>query len=192
VPGNASSGPHPLRVLEPACGSANDYRFLHACGIARLVDYTGFDLYPTNIENARALYPGVRFEVGNAFQIAASDKSFALCFLHDLFEHLSVEGIQAAVREVCRVTREGICVGFFNLDEIREHVVQPVDDYHWNTLSMARMRELFAGHGFAAQVIHIGTFLRSQVGCEETHNPNAYTFWLEPRRPVSQPLPFAP
>src|SRR6266702_7644186 len=31
-----------LSVLEPACGSANDYRFLHACGIAQLVDYAGF------------------------------------------------------------------------------------------------------------------------------------------------------
>ena len=174
------SSPERLRVLEPACGSANDYRFLHACGIARLIDYAGFDLCPTNIENARALYPGIWFEVGNAFQIAAPDKSFDLCFIHDLFEHLSLAGIQAAVREVCRVTRGGICVGFFNLDEIREHVVRPVDEYHWNTLSMARMRELFAGHGFDAQVIHIGKFLHREVSCEETHNPNAYTFLLWP------------
>lgn len=187
----SASNLRPLRVLEPACGSANDYRFLHACGIARLVDYAGFDLCPTNIENAHALFPHVTFEVGNVFQIAAPDKSFDLCFIHDLFEHLSLDGILAAVREVCRVTRGGISVGFFNLDEIREHVVQPLDEYHWNTLSMARMRELFAAQGFRAQVIHIGTFLRREVECEETHNPNAYTFWLEPRRAMSQALPFA-
>ncbi len=51
-------GPPSLSVLEPACGSANDYRFLDAYGLARLVDYTGFDLCAKNIENARALFPG--------------------------------------------------------------------------------------------------------------------------------------
>jgi SAM-dependent methyltransferase len=169
----------PLSVLEPACGSANDYRFLHAYGLARLVDYTGFDLCAKNIENARALFPGVNFTVGNVFEIAAPDRAFDLCFIHDLFEHLSLEGMQTAVKEVCRVTRQGLCVGFFNMDEIRDHQVRPVDEYHWNLLSMGGMKELFARYGFAARVVHIGTFLRQQVGCEQTHNPNAYTFLLQ-------------
>jgi hypothetical protein len=38
---------------------------------------------------------------------------------------------------------------------------------------------LFAAHGFTGQVIHIGSFLREQFGCEETHNANAYTFILQ-------------
>jgi hypothetical protein len=165
-------------VLEPACGSANDYRFLHTCGLARRINYTGFDLCAKNVENARVLFPDVSFEVGNVFEIGAANKAFDLCLVHDLFEHLSLDGMQAAVSEICRVTRLGICVGFFNMDEIRNHEVRPVDDYHWNLLSMGRMKELFATHGFAAQVVHIGTFLRQQVGCEQTHNPNAYTFIL--------------
>jgi SAM-dependent methyltransferase len=176
----AGEPPRPLSVLEPACGSANDYRFLHAYGLARLVDYTGFDLCARNIENARALFPGASFAVGNVFEIAAPDKAFDLCFVHDLFEHLSLEGLEAAVKEVCRVTRQGLCVGFFNMDEIRNHQVKPVDDYHWNLLSMGRMRDLFAECGFAARVVHVGTFLRQQVECEHTHNPNAYTFFLHP------------
>jgi len=169
-----------VSVLEPACGSANDYRFLHAYGLARLVSYTGFDLCAKNIENACALFPDASFAVGNVFEIAAPDKAYDLCFVHDLFEHLSLEGMQAAVKEVCRVTRQGLCVSFFNMDEIRDHQVRPVDDYHWDLLSMARMREWFAACGFAARVVHIGTFLRQQVGCEQTHNPNAYTFLLRP------------
>jgi hypothetical protein len=44
---------------------------------------------------------------------------------------------------------------------------------------MVRMAELFARQGFAAQVIHIGTFLRQHIGCDETHNANAYTFWMK-------------
>jgi ubiquinone/menaquinone biosynthesis C-methylase UbiE len=173
-----AEGPQSVSVLEAACGSANDYRCLHACSLARLLDYTGFDLCPANVENVCALFPGVRFRLGNVFAIAEPDKSFDLCFVHDLFEHLSLEGMRAAVAEVCRVTRRGLCIGFFNMDETREHVVEPFEEYHWNKLSMARMRELFAEHGFATQAIHIGTFLHRQVGCEETHNPNAYTFLL--------------
>jgi SAM-dependent methyltransferase len=169
-----------LSVLEPACGSANDYRFLYAYGLARLVDYTGFDLCPKNIENARALFPGVDFAVGNLFEIAAPDEAYDLCFVHDLFEHLSLEGMRAAVKEMCRVTRRGLCVGFFNMDEVRDHQVRPVDEYHWNLLSMGRMKELLAECGFAARVVHIGAFLRRQIGCEQTHNLNAYTFLLRP------------
>jgi SAM-dependent methyltransferase len=167
-----------LSVLEPACGSANDYRFLVRCGMARFLDYTGFDLCAKNIENARSLFPEVRFEVRNAFAIAAPDRSFDLCFVHDLFEHLSLEGMERAVQEICRVTRGGICAGFFQMHEMREHVVRVVDDYHLNTLSMARTRELFATNGFIGQVIHIGTFLREEAGARDTHNPNAYTFVL--------------
>jgi SAM-dependent methyltransferase len=174
------SHPH-LSVLEPACGSANDYRVLHACGLASLVDYAGFDLCPRNIENARALFPSARFDIGNAFEIAAGDDAFDLCMVHDLFEHLSLEGLETAVAEICRVTRSGGCIGFFNMDEIPDHQIHVVQDYHWNRLSMARMRALLAQCGFSAQVIHIGTFLRERFGCDQTHNPNAYTFYLSRR-----------
>lgn len=165
-------------VLEPACGSANDYRYLEACGLARFLDYAGFDLCEANVANARALFPGARFEVGNAFAVAASDRAFDYAYVHDLFEHLSPAGLEAAVAEVCRVTRLGLCVGCFQMDEIEEHIVRPVDDYHVNTLSLERTLELFAGHGFTGEAVHIGTFLRLRFGCEHTHNPNAYTLIL--------------
>jgi len=167
-----------LRVIEPACGSANDYRFFDACGLAGFLDYFGFDLCPSNVENARKLFPEVRFETGNAFELAAQDKEFDLCVVHDLFEHLSPEGLEAAIAELCRVTKQGICAGFFSMDEIPEPVVRQVEDYHWNTLSMSKTREAFARHGFAAQVVHVGSFLKQQVGCDQTHNPNAFTFVL--------------
>ncbi len=168
----------PLSVLEPACGSANDYRFLHAYGLTQFLNYTGLDLCAKNVENARALFPGARFELGNVFEIAVPDRAFDLCFVHDLFEHLSLEGLVAAVREVCRVTRRALCVGFFNLDEIPEHVVRPFEEYHWNTLSLSRTKELFGSHGFTAQVLNVSAFLRQHVGSQETHNPNACTLIL--------------
>jgi SAM-dependent methyltransferase len=167
-----------LSVLEPGCGSANDYRFLHAFGIARFLDYVGFDLCSKNVENARDLFPGIRFDLGNIFEIAANDNQFDYSFVHDLFEHLSPEGLNVAIRELCRVTRFGICANFFNMDEMPEHSIQPVEEYYWNKLSLARVKELFLEDGFNGQVVHVGTFLRQHVGYAESHNPNAYTFFL--------------
>jgi SAM-dependent methyltransferase len=171
-----------LTVLEPACGSANDYRFLDAYGLAPLLDYTGFDLCDSNVQNARQRFPSVRFEVGNVFGIAAQDGAYEVCFVHDLLEHLSPEGLEKAVAELCRVTRRGLCVNFFQMNEMPDHVIRPMDEYYWNTLSLDRVRELFLARGFAGQVFHIGRFLQDKVGADTKHNSNAYTFLLQPRR----------
>jgi len=165
-------------LLEPACGSANDYRFLDSYGIAQWFAYTGFDLCANNVANSSSLFPNIRFQVGNVFEIEAAEKAYDLCMVHDLLEHLSIQGMEKAVSEICRVTRRGICIGFFQMDEILDHVVRPVDDYHCNLLSMRKTRELFRQHGFVGQVVHIGSFMDEQVGCADTHNPNAYTFLL--------------
>ena len=174
--------PKRLRVLEPACGSANDYRFLEAYGLAALIDYTGFDLCESNVRNARARFPAARFEVGNVFEIPAADGACEVCFVHDLLEHLSPAGLEKAVSELCRVARRGLCVNFFQMHDRAEHVIRSVEEYHWNTLSLDRMREMFLAQGFASQVFHIGQFLREKVGAEATHNENACTFLLQPRR----------
>lgn len=167
-----------VSVLEPACGSANDYRFFEAYGLARFLDYRGFDLSAKNIANARAMFPGVNFATGNALKIAGRARAYDFTVVHDLFEHLSLAAMEQAVAEICRVTRWGISVGFFNMTEAEEHVVNPLEQYHWNTLAMERMRELFAGHGFAGHVLHIGTLVRAEFGCPGTHNLSAYTFQL--------------
>jgi SAM-dependent methyltransferase len=166
-----------ISVIEPACGSANDYRFLKSFGIARFLDYTGFDLSEKNVENARAMFPDAHFVAGNVLGIDSSDKRFDYCVVHDLFEHLSLAAMEQAIDEICRVTRHGICAGFFQMDEIPNHLVRPVDDYHINRLSMQRLRDGFESHGADVEVIHIQTFLRMCLNCAHTHNPNAYTFY---------------
>ena len=130
------------------------------------------------VENARALFAGVRFGQGNVFEINGQDVAFDLSFVHDLFEHLSIDGLHAAVKELCRVTRRAICAHFFQMDEIPDHVVRPTDEYHWNLLSMEQIKKLFATQGFSGQIIQIKSFLRQEFGCDYTHNPNAYTFVL--------------
>ncbi|MGA4579407.1 class I SAM-dependent methyltransferase [Limisphaera sp. VF-2] len=170
-------------VLEPACGSANDYRFLVQYGLARHLVYTGFDLCETNVHNARQMFPSADFRVANIFQIPAPDRAFEWAFVHDLFEHLSPAALPVAVRELCRVTARGLCVHFFQMDEIPATVVRPVGHYHWNLLSLEQTWSLFAREGFDGQAVHIGTFLQHRTGCAWTHNPNAYTFFLFRARP---------
>jgi SAM-dependent methyltransferase len=164
-----------ISVLEPACGSANDYRFIEAFGIARLLDYTGFDLCDKNICNAGLMFPDACFKAGNVLEIEAADGAFDYCFVHDLFEHLSVEAMEAAIAEICRVTRRRICAGFFNMHDGKRHKIQVVGGYHWNNLSMPETRLIFERHASKVQVIHIDTFLRSQFRCNDTHNKGAYT-----------------
>jgi len=166
-------------VLEPACGSANDYRIIDAYGIAKFLNYTGFDLCEKNIRNAKQMFPNVSFKIGNALEIDASDDAFDYSFVHDLFEHLSIEAMKVAISEVCRVTRQGICIGFFNMYNDDRHIVKAIDNYHWNKLSMSSTKAIFEQHASAIQVIHIDTFLVSRFGYSDTHNKSAYTFVIK-------------
>jgi SAM-dependent methyltransferase len=172
------AGEHAQRisVLEPACGSANDFRFIDAFGIGRLLDYTGFDLCEKNIRNAGRMFPEARFHVDNVLEINAGDKTFDYCFVHDLFEHLSIRAMEEAIRQICRVTRRGIGAGFFDMYKGDRHVVNVVGDYHWNKLSVTETKAVFERYDFAVDVIHIDTFLRSKFDDPDTHNNGAYTF----------------
>jgi hypothetical protein len=109
-------------------------------------------------------------------EIDAADKSYDVCIVHDLFEHLSLKALETAVSEICRVTKSAICAGFFNMTETEDHLVQPVENYHWNRLSMERTKRLFLRHSKEVQVLHIGTYLRTGFPEVSTHNENAYTF----------------
>jgi ubiquinone/menaquinone biosynthesis C-methylase UbiE len=174
--------PPRISVLEPACGSANDYRFIDAFGIARFLNYTGLDLCEKNIRNAKQMFPEVRFKAGNVLEIDAPDNAFDYCFMSDLFEHLSIEAMEAAAAQLCRVARQGLCVSFFNMYDGKQHIVKPVGDYHWNKLSMPETKAVFKRYASKVQVIHIDTFLKSKFGCGDTHNKNAYTFIVKKQR----------
>jgi SAM-dependent methyltransferase len=165
-----------ISVVEPGCGSANDYRFIDAYSMGGFLDYTGFDLCEKNVRNAKQMFPNVRFEAGNILEIDAPDYAFNYCFIHDVFEHLSVEAMEAAISEVCRVTRQEVCAGFFNMYSGEEHVVKAVDYYHRNKLSMGRTKAIFEQYASCVQVIHIDAFLKSKFNCSDTHNKGAYTF----------------
>ena len=65
-------------------------------------------------------------------EIAADDKSFDVCFVHDLFEHLSIEAMERAVRETCRVTR-GLLVAHQNMWDLAGLEQRIIDMQHCPT-----------------------------------------------------------
>jgi SAM-dependent methyltransferase len=135
-----------LAVIEGACGSANDYRFLSACGLAPLIDYTGFDLTESNIANAREMFPDTDFRVGDVQDIDAADRSYDWGMAHDLLEHLAPNAMERAIDELCRVTRRGVLISFFLMGPHADHRVHTRGTYHVNNLSKRRINASFARH----------------------------------------------
>ena len=166
-----------ISVLEPACGSANDYRYLDSYGMSEFLEYTGFDICDKNIANARRRFPRVRFEIGNIIDIdiPIKDNSYDFLFVHDLFEHLSPAALDIALTEISRVTRKQACLSFFNMADIDEHIIEPAGLYHWNTLSLNKVREVLMNSACDIDAIHIDTFLKDNYDCDDYHNKKAYT-----------------
>lgn len=167
-------------VIEPACGSANDYRYIDAFGIGRQIDYTGFDLCERNIENAREMFPAVDFRAGNVLAIEADPQAFEICIVHDLFEHLSIDAMARAVAEVCRVTKRSVLAHFFQMHDEPEHLVRTHEDYHWNRLSLEKVVDLFQAEGFElAHAVKIADLVTARFAGAQTHNQHAWTLHLE-------------
>jgi len=169
----ATRSREPISVLEPACGSANEYRSLDACGLTRFIRYSGFDLSGKNVRNAQRRFPEVDFRVGNVLHIEAEDNAYDLVFVHDLFEHLSEEALGTALREILRVAKRQARLSYFNLADIPEHRFHDTGDYHWNSLSLPRIVAFISQLGPAVDVTRVGEFATGRFGCEGYYNPDA-------------------
>jgi len=167
-----------ISVLEPACGSANDYRFLQEFGLARFLDYTGLDLCDTNIENARQRFPDVEFSVGNVIEMPFEENRFDYTYIQDLFEHLSPSALDRSLSEIVRVTRREAWLGFFNLSADPCHEFKKVSLYHWNRLSAAEIVSRLKPHCSNIEIIWTLQLLRHKFGSADYYNPGACTLVL--------------
>jgi ubiquinone/menaquinone biosynthesis C-methylase UbiE len=165
----------PLRVLEFACGSANDYRFLESYGIAAGLDYTGIDLNDDNIQNARQRFPDVKFEAGSILSLPYADESFDYVLAFDIFEHLSLDAMEQAMKEAMRLAKKGIVIAFFIMVDKPEHNVRPKGTYHWNELSADKIRELLQTKFPSVTMTHLRTFLKEEYAAEHSYNFKAWT-----------------
>lgn len=174
--------PRRLRVLELACGSANDYRALVDYGIAQFLNYTGIDLNPKNIANAKEHFPDVDFREGSILSLPMADRSVDYVLAFDIFEHLSLKAMHRALAEAVRVCRRGMYIAFFRMSEKPEHVEQPRGRYHYNTLSAPKIRAFLEERYAAVQIISIDRYLKQQFAYGHTNNRMAYSVVAEKRR----------
>jgi ubiquinone/menaquinone biosynthesis C-methylase UbiE len=91
------------RVLEVGCNWG--YVLAYVGGDA------GIDISPMNIELARVLSPDVPFQVGDATDLPFPSSSFDTVMVPEILEHLDFPvGVQIAVSEVCRVSRDQVLI----------------------------------------------------------------------------------
>jgi SAM-dependent methyltransferase len=174
---NTLAGRHAehISILEPACGSANDYRFIDRHGLSKYVDYTGLDISPRNVDNAKRRFPDTDFLVASILDSDIPDESFDYLFVHDLFEHLSLDALNQALTEVMRIVRREAWLHFFNAGDGEEHLIQPVDRYHWNLLSVRRISETLEQLGADLEVISIPGLIREKFHFDGYYNQEAVT-----------------
>lgn len=162
-------------LFEPACGSANDFRYLDSYGFSKFLNYTGIDIAPKNIGNALGRFPDVDFRVDDLLNNSFDDDRFDYSFVHDLFEHLSITAMEHALRELLRVTRREVWIHLFNAADVPCHKVQPVARYHWNLLSVREIVRTIAEATAHAEVVSIAELGRQKFNFSRYYNAGAYT-----------------
>lgn len=171
----------PISVLEPGCGSANDYRAISSCGLARFINYAGYDIAPANIRNARERFPEVDFSVDSILDCDVEDDAYDYSFVHDVFEHLSLEAMEDALSEVLRTTRKEAWLHFFNAEEREEHLVRPTERYHRNLLSVPRLAESLEERGAEVDAIFLPELMEDKFGLGGSYyNQEAATLLIRP------------
>jgi ubiquinone/menaquinone biosynthesis C-methylase UbiE len=167
-----------LRVIEFACGSANDYRSFADYGIARFLDYTGIDLNTTNIANAKQRFPDVDFRVGSILSLTEPDASVDYVIGFDILEHLSLEAMETVLATAVRMARRGLYFAFFRMDEQAEHQEEPRGDYHYNLLSAPVMRRYMRERYSQVQLVHIASMFKAEYGFPYSHEYNRRAYSL--------------
>lgn len=171
-----------IRVLEFACGSANDYRSWADYGIAPFLEYTGVDITANNIENAKRRFPAVDFRLGSVLSLPDADRSFDCVVASDLFEHLSLEAMDVALGQAVRLARRGLALTFFLMDDIPEHVEIPKGRYHVNELSARQMRRWLEARYGIVRMVPISQHLTEAFGWTRSYNRRAWSIFTEDPR----------
>lgn len=174
-----------LSVLELGCGSANDYRFWDAYGLARAIDYVGIDVSEENVRNAKARFPDTSFHVGDACCPDYANRSFDVVFMSDVLEHLSRSAVEAALANAERISRDEIWLALFNAGESAAHRFEAKDDYHWNMLSVAEIGQHLGAVGFSCEILSIAAEMAHRLPGYVHYNPGAYL--IVGRREVQSP-----
>jgi ubiquinone/menaquinone biosynthesis C-methylase UbiE len=75
--------------------------------------YQGIDIHPGMVEYARAAFPDVEFDRGNATDLPYEDNLFDVALLRHVLEHHSPDMARVILSEAIRVATKGLVILFF-------------------------------------------------------------------------------
>jgi len=113
------------RILDLGCAAGAVTHFLSTFGC----DVVGVDSEELAVERARALFPGLRFEVADVRELPFEDAAFDKAVAADLVEHLDDDAFAAMLAETRRVLRPGGTLTLYTpnplhpIERLKEHDV---------------------------------------------------------------------
>lgn len=147
-------------VLDVGCGRGLSYHSFKEAGIK----YVGIDVTKKFLDSARKAFPTIEVYEANALNIPFPDRSFDTVCCKDLLEHIHPQDVPQVIREMWRVAKLKMLIGFF-LPPIEEGVhidlVKLPKGQYWNNRYNAHdLTRLFKKLGFSELEIR---FIRSDA-----------------------------
>ncbi|MGO2746498.1 class I SAM-dependent methyltransferase [Microbacterium sp.] len=142
-------------VMDAGCGPGHWTGHLNDLGL----NARGIDLVPSFIDHARAVYPGIRFDLGSIDHIDASDGSLAGVLSWFSTIHHEPDAIATPLSEFARVLRPGgqLALGFFSGSAVEPFDHAVVRAYRW---PVDQLSDLLDAAGFDV----VETYLREARG----------------------------
>ena len=123
-------------VLDMGCGGGIQYAAIRE--FSPKLDYTGVDVTPKMLNAARKLFPGVKFEEGNAAHLQYTDGQFDLTVLRHVLEHHPISSGEKILGEALRVSKNATLILFFiEPKDMEEDIIakQKKSGFYLNTYS---------------------------------------------------------
>jgi ubiquinone/menaquinone biosynthesis C-methylase UbiE len=98
-------------VLDIGCGGGMQYAAFQ--DFTPYLAYHGIDIHPGMVEYARAAFPDVEFDQGDAAQLPYETNQFDVALLRHVLEHHTPEQAICVLVEAVRVARYGLVILFF-------------------------------------------------------------------------------
>ena len=161
-------------MIDLGCGPGQTTYFMTNCGVGNL---NGIDLSPAMIENAKALYPGISFLVGDMLDLPYLDGSVGSVIAFYAIVNFDINGVSQVVKETYRVLKNGGEFLFsFHIGRGIKHMETMMGasvDIDFYFFEVNEIREIIKAHGF--EIVDI--IERQPYANVEYQGPRAY-FWV--------------
>jgi SAM-dependent methyltransferase len=143
------------RVLDLGCAAGATSHFLSTFGC----ETVGVDAEALAIEQARTLFPSLRFELADVRALPFADGSFDKAVAADLVEHLDDETLVAMLGEARRVLRPGGSLSLYTpnprhlIEQLKAHdLVLAQNPTHVGLRTAAQLEAALRRAGFAVEL----------------------------------------